>query len=109
MWTLNTTRVTSNVNNGGSNEFHLNDGADGFNGADGDSFAYMIFYDYANTTTKKVMQHGFIYTQNDGSTPMQSGGASWKNSTPAAITDISMIVQGGSNWAGGSYVLYGVN
>lgn len=108
-WTLNTTRVTANVNNTGANEFHLNDGADGFSGAAADNFAYMVFYDYANTTTKKVMEWGFIYTQNDGSIPLQSGGAAYKNATPAAITDISMIVQGGSNWAGGSYELYGVN
>jgi hypothetical protein len=107
-WTWNTTRVTSNVNNAGSNEFHLNDGADGFNGADGDSFAVITFYDYANTNTKKVMDASFIYTQADASTPLQTGCAAYKNSTPAAITDISMIVQGGSNWAGGSYELYGV-
>ena len=109
MWTITTTRVTSNINNSGANEIHLNDGSDGWSGSQNDNFMQMTFYDYANSTTKKVMSHTFIYTNDSGSVRLQNGGAAYKNSTPAAITDISMLVIGGSSWAGGSYVLYGVN
>ena len=110
IWVIGTNRVNTNITNGGANEIHLNDGAGGLLGSQTDNFTQMTFYDYANATTKKVMSHTFVYTEDSASAiRIQNGGAAYKNSTPAAITDISMIVQGGSNWAGGTYELYGVN
>jgi hypothetical protein len=109
MWTTTNTRLTSNVNNSGANTLDANDGAYGSLGSQTDSFLQMTIYDYANATTRKVMSWGWIYTNEQPAVINVNGGAAWKNTTPAAITTIDLIVRGSGSWGGGTYELYGVN
>jgi len=110
-WTLVRSQATSTgANQFAANEFHFNDGANGQNNSDGNNFAKFTIFDYTNTSTHKFAEFGGSFLA--GTTPTQTqrvinGGLVWK-ATPAAITEINIIMIGGSSFSAGTYELYGV-
>ena len=108
MWTTTNTRVTSAINNSGSSGFDANDGAENGPASDGNNFLQMTIFDYTNTNTMKSANWDWVYVSETGGIRCCSGGAAWKNATPAAITTLTMLTAGASSWGGGTYELYGV-
>lgn len=66
------------------------------------------FYDYTNTTANKLMHYLVGQVENTGANYVtERGMVMWNAGTPAAIDRIDFGVTSG-NWAGGTYILYGV-
>jgi hypothetical protein len=66
------------------------------------------FYDYTNTTANKLMHYVVGQVENTGANYVtERGMVMWNAGTPAAIDRIDFGVTSG-NWAGGTYILYGV-
>lgn len=82
-------------------------GDDGKEDADRNTFSAITFADYANTSHKKTIDIRTIVRDqtNAYDTQFQTNG---NFNGSAAITSITLFTQNGSNFSGGSYVLYGV-
>jgi hypothetical protein len=66
------------------------------------------FYDYTNTTSNKLMNYVVGQVENTGANYItERGMVMWNAGTAAAINRIDLGVTSG-NWAGGTYILYGV-
>jgi hypothetical protein len=66
------------------------------------------FYDYTNTTANKLMDYVVGQVEPSGANYVtERGMVMWNAGTPAAVDRIDFGVTSG-NWAGGTYILYGV-
>lgn len=71
-----------------------------------DAFFIITFYDYANTTSYKVMESRFCFQTS--TTPQFSVGQQTLIArTTSAISEINLLTGTGGNWSAGSYRLYG--
>lgn len=74
--------------------------------ANDDNFAQMTIYDYANTTTKKVVQGNSMVTRPSGAKGVTITNGGYFGST-SAITRIDIKATAGT-FSGGSVLIYGV-
>jgi hypothetical protein len=82
-------------------------GDDGKEDADRNTFSGITFADYANTSHKKTIDIRTIVRDQTNTYDTQFMVNGNFNGS-AAITSITLFTQNGSNFSGGSYVLYGV-
>jgi len=82
-------------------------GDDGKEDADRNTFSGITFADYANTSHKKTIDIRTIVRDQTNAYDTQFMVNGNFNGS-AAITSITLFTQNGSNFSGGSYVLYGV-
>jgi hypothetical protein len=82
-------------------------GDDGKEDADRNTFCGITFADYANTSHKKTIDIRTIVRDQTNTYDTQFMVNGNFNGS-AAITSITLFTQNGSNFSGGSYVLYGV-
>ena len=73
-----------------------------------DNFTIFDFYDYANTSTNKIIEMFTAYTNDSAVNVAGFSTTNYCPATPAAITSINIISDSGS-WTGGTYILYGIN
>lgn len=102
-----TAENTASVNCDGIRDRLFAAGDDGKEDADRNTFCAITFADYANTSHKKTIDIRTIVRDqtNAYDTQFQTNG---NFNGSAAITSITLFTQNGSNFSGGSYVLYGV-
>ena len=87
----------------GTNQWSFNDGATQDANSDSDSHLIFTFFDYANTSTKKVCQ--MLHTYNNSGVKLY--GMTCSYNTAGAITQLNLSC-GSGNFGGGTYRLYGV-
>jgi hypothetical protein len=73
--------------------------------SDNNNFAAVQFYDYANTSTYKLIS-AYSYSYYRTASDMNNNTTRWGNT--AAISSI-FIAFSGANFSGGTYILYGVS
>ena len=72
-----------------------------------DGIIKIVFTDYANTSTFKMIESR-NFSKNTGTNIY--GQANWGLARiTSAITEINLIWQGGQTWNAGTYILYGVS
>jgi len=76
--------------------------------AGSDTFCVATINDYANTTTKKLINLTAVFTASSGSSKAVNMTACGYHGTVAAITSVSFCVSG-STWSSGTVELYGEN
>jgi hypothetical protein len=75
--------------------------------SDQNNFMMLRFYDYANTTSHKIVD-SWVIQRNSGNTNYRLLNATTGIRLTAAINAITFGTQTGGNISGGTYVLYGV-
>ena len=73
-----------------------------------DNFTTFDFFDYANTSTNKIIEMYTAYTNDSAVNVAGFSTTNYCPATPVAITSINIISDAGS-WTGGTYILYGVS
>jgi hypothetical protein len=93
---------SSSIDNGvGANQVSLNDGITQQTTSDTNAHCVIDFFDYANTTSKKLFSSYYVYNST-----ITVGGSNSYN-VAEAITQINIAPNSGS-FGGGTYRLYGV-
>ena len=87
----------------GTNQWSFNDGATQDANSNQNSHLVFTFFDYANTTTRKVCQ--MLHTYNNGGVKLY--GMTCSYNVAGAITQLNLSC-GSGNFGGGTYRLYGV-
>ena len=95
------TTATSIDNGSGTNQISFNDGATQQSNSNTNAHLVINFYDYANTTSKKVFPSYYVYNSS-----ITVGAVNSYNVT-GAITQINLACNSG-NFGGGTYRLYGI-
>ena len=72
-----------------------------------DNFAVITLHDYANTTTKKVINSKIGFIQTTTSLAVASTDCFYNNDA-SAITSLGFQVANGNTWSAGSVEIYGV-
>lgn len=91
---------TSWLFNNGTENMYLN-------GGPGQNHLSLTIYDYASSTPTPLAKSVFSYQPPSGTYSTQQGAHSYKSSA-AAITSITMALNGGNTFSAGTYVLWGI-
>jgi hypothetical protein len=73
-----------------------------------DNFSVIYMSDYANATTRKVINVMTGFIQNSGSAKSVMNNTSYWSGTIAAISTLGFVAGGGGTWQAGSVEIYGV-
>ena len=99
--TLYRTSATSIDNGVGTNQVSFNDGATQQSNSNTNAHMVIDFFDYANSTSKKLFSSCYVYNST-----ITVGATNSYHST-SAITQINLACNSG-NFGGGTYILYGI-
>ena len=98
-----TVRQTALDLGNGTSQWSFNDGANQDANSNTNSHLVFTFFDYANTTTRKVCQ--MLHTYSNGGVRLY--GMTCSYNSPSAITELNLACNTGS-FGGGTYRLYGI-
>ena len=73
-----------------------------------DNFSVIYLPDYANATTRKVINVMTGFVQNAGSAKSVMNNTCYWSGTVAAISTLGFVASGGGTWQAGSVEIYGV-